>query len=157
LAPRHYFSSSSSASPGDGDDANSTTVVSLYERNPDRNRIPQAAFLGVSLVNTMYWLWYALDFIPAVNASPSPELHIDPAVGAAGVALGALINSVIILYPAMTISKVTYQPSTQAFQLYKHSLLPLIRPSIRTPITSPLGSITMDRTSSDTTRILDEL
>jgi hypothetical protein len=126
----------------------------LYQRNTDRNTIPRAAF-GASVFNTVYWLWYSLDFIPAVNASPIEDLHIDPAMGFGGLALGLMINSVTFLYPMSLISKLAYSPSTQTWHLWKHEL-PLIRPST-TPVSYSLGDLKMDPSSSETKNILDGL
>lgn len=136
----------------DSSTSNEDTAIILYERNAERNMIPRVAF-GMSMLNTAYWLWYALDFIPAVNASPYPDMHIDPAVGAGGVALGALINSVIGLYPTSTISKLSYSPMKQTWSVHKHSL-PLVRPSSK-PTEYSLGMVTLDRTSSEVKKILE--
>ena len=106
-------------------------------------------------MNTTYWLWYALDFIPAVNASPLEDLHIDPAIGAGGVALGILINSVTILYPKSTISKITYEPLHHRLAIYNHSL-PLLHPSTNGK-EYPLGQVKLDPTSTDVKTILQDL
>eukprot|EP00980_Cylindrotheca_fusiformis_P031269 scaffold26101_cov113-Cylindrotheca_fusiformis.AAC.1 len=71
--------------------------ILLYQRNPERNVLPRAAF-GFSIFNSTYWLWYVLDFIPAVNntttaaaasssASAADLYYIHPAVGLGGLAL----------------------------------------------------------------------
>jgi hypothetical protein len=123
----------------------------LYQRNSDRNTIPRAAF-GVSLFNTIYWTWYSLDFIPAVNASPIEDLHIDPAVGLAGVALGILINSVTLLYPMTLTSKLAFSPTANMYKVWMHDL-PFITPS-KQSTEYLLGGLSLDHSSSDVKKIL---
>ena len=123
----------------------------LYQRNSDRNIAPRAVF-GVSLFNTIYWTWYSLDFIPAVNASPIEGLHIDPAVGVAGVALGILINSVALLYPMTLTSKLAFSPTANMYKVWKHDL-PFITPS-KQPTEYLLGGLSLDHSSSDVKKIL---
>lgn len=73
-------------SPQKGDDE-----IILYKRQPvaDKNSTsgnsPATSSytllrtgIGFSSFHTMYWLWYVTDFIPAVNASPMEQLHVDP-------------------------------------------------------------------------------
>jgi hypothetical protein len=133
---------------------NEESIFLLYQRNPERNGLPRSAFL-VSSLNSLYWIWYVFDFVPAVNSSPIPELHMDPAYGFFGLGLSVMIHSVFTLYPLSLVSKLDYDPVMQRVRLWRHSL-PWVRPSkIPTPI--PLGDITMDKASSDTTKILTDL
>jgi hypothetical protein len=94
------------------------------------------------------------DFVPAVNTSTVQDLHIDPAYGFGGLGLSILIHSMFTLYPISLISKLGYKPTGREVLVWKHSL-PLVRPSQK-PLTIPLGGITMDKTSSDTKKILNE-
>jgi hypothetical protein len=127
--------------------------ILIYQRESERNKVPRAAF-GFSVANTTYWLWYALDFIPAVNTSPITDLHIDPAIGFGGVALGFFINALTGLYPTSLISKLAYDSSTGTFFLWKHDM-PFIRQSA-VPLVYPLGSLKMDHSSSDTRKLVKE-
>lgn len=131
------------------------SVILLYQRDPERNSLPRSAFLFSSL-NSLYWIWYVFDFVPAVNSSPVPELHVDPAFGFAGLGLSVLMQSMFTLYPLSLVSKMAYDPVTQHVWLWKHSL-PWVRPSPKALPPIPLGDITMDKTSSDTKKILTDL
>eukprot|EP00536_Pseudo-nitzschia_multiseries_P015724 jgi/Psemu1/218927/e_gw1.940.27.1 len=129
----------------------------LYERDPSRNGLPRASFL-VSSMNSMYWLWYVFDFIPAVNASPIEDLHVDSIYGFGGLGLSILIQTVFTLYPLSLVSKIGYRTSPRVHRdilLWKHTL-PLLRTSQK-PLVIPVGGITMDKTSDDTRKILEEL
>jgi hypothetical protein len=150
---RYFLSSSSPASTHD----DNTNV--LYERDESRNSLPRASFL-VSSGNLIYWIWYVFDFVPAVNTSTVPDLHIDPAYGFGGLGLSVLIHSVFTLYPMSLISKLAYKPNTTSSQqgdqilVWKHTL-PMVRAS-KIPLTVPLGEITMDKASPDTAKVLNE-
>jgi len=163
-------------------DDNGSSVEILYQRDPRRNGLPKASFL-VSSMNSMYWLWYVFDFIPAVNASPIEDLHVDPIYGFGGLGLSILIQSVFTFYPLSLVSKIGYRASpaiaiatatadrsstgspnkkkntTQHEQrdilVWKHTL-PLLHTSQK-PLVFPVGGITMDKTSDDTRKILEEL
>lgn len=101
------------------------------------------------------------DFVPAVNSAPIQDLHVDPAYGFAGLGISILIQSAFTLYPTTLISKLAYQPvgSTTNQQqpqvlVWKHSL-PFVQPS-KNPTRIPLGNLYMDKTSSDTSKILGD-
>ena len=89
-----------------------------------------------------------------MNTSPVQDLHIDPAYGFGGLGLSILIHSMFTLYPISLISKLGYKPTGSEVLVWKHSL-PLVRPSQK-PLTILLGGVTMDKTSSDTKKILNE-
>jgi hypothetical protein len=131
---------------------NNDDFMLMYHRNSSRNTAHRA-FFGVSVFNTVYWLWYTLDFVPAVNASPIEDLHIDPAVGIGGFALGLMINSLTVLYPISSISRLSYSPTQEKWRLWGHSL-PLLGPSMGQPKEFPLGDLTTDRGSADTKKVL---
>jgi len=128
----------------------------------------------VSSLNSLYWVWYCFDFVPAVNSSPIDDLHIDPIFGFGGLGLSILIQSAFTLYPLSLVSKIAYRasPSTststgtqktkksasqkeQEILLFKHTL-PFLKTSLK-PLVIPLGKITMDKASDDTRKILEEL
>ena len=158
---------------------NDDNITLLYQRDPNRNALPRASFL-VSSLNSIYWVWYVFDFVPAVNTSPIDDLHIDPIYGFGGLGLSILIQSAFTLYPLSLVSKIAYKtlPSTltmnsnsksastqktknstsqkqQEILVWKHTL-PFLQTSLN-PLTIPLGGITMDKTSDDTRKILEEL
>jgi hypothetical protein len=64
------------------------------------------AILGVSTFHSLYWIWYAVDFMPAVNQSPLEHLHIDPVVGYVGVFAALFFNMGAAMYPGSLISKI---------------------------------------------------
>lgn len=157
------------------DNDDNTTL--LYQRNSNRNALPRASFL-VSSLNSIYWVWYVIDFVPAVNASPIEDLHIDPIFGFGGLGLSILIQSAFTLYPLSLVSKIAHRasPSTSSLKLnsastqktkksdsqkeqeilvWKHTL-PFLQTSLK-PLTIPLGKITMDKASDDTRKILEDL
>lgn len=136
----------------EGSSQTSSEIVTLYTRNTERNLLPRTAF-GMSALNTAYWMWYTLDFIPTVNASPIESIHIDPRVGWGALALGVAINSVTAFYPLSLVAKLEYLPTTQQLQVYRHRL-PFLNPSPK-PTVHNLGDLSMDPASRDTKQILD--
>ena len=124
---------SSSSHPPDGE-------VLLFERGPDQYALMRSG-LGFSCFHTAYWLWYTTDFIPAVNASPMPELHIDPMLGLVGIGFAGLIQSIFMVFPSRLVSKLTYKPDRLVgdqfvpaqLWIYAHRL-PSIRPSAKAAV-----------------------
>jgi len=111
----------------------------LFERGPSDYTLMQSG-LGFSCFNIAYWIWYTNDFIPVVNASPMPELHIDPMLGVSGIVFASLIQTIFFLYPRRLVSRLTYRPSCTVggqpvgaqFWIYTHTV-PLIRPNTVKP------------------------
>mmetsp|Transcript_21594 Transcript_21594/g.60116 ORF Transcript_21594/g.60116 Transcript_21594/m.60116 type:complete len:220 (+) Transcript_21594:305-964(+) len=127
----------------------------MYERNAERNMIPRIA-TGISYFITAYWTWYVTDFVPAVNASPIEDLHIDPTIGYLGMGLGLMTNIVATLYPIQTISKIS-MPVTSSqpyFRVHMHTF-PFIQPSAKF-VDYPLGKLYLDTKSGDTKTILNQ-
>lgn len=125
------------------------SILPLYKRDSDRDYIPRVAF-GMSFVNTLYWLWYAIDFIPAVNASPIESLHIDPIVGYGALGLGIGINVMTAIYPAVLVAKMDFDETNNQLHVYRYNL-PFIT-VVSTPALYNLGDIK----SSDLTKILED-
>ena len=163
-----------------GNDDDSVTTL-LYQRDSKRNLLPKSAFL-VSSLNSIYWVWYVVDFVPALNASPIENFHVDPIYGFGGLGLSILIQSAFTLYPLSLVSKISYRaPPTanhfssnssddrrtkkkknsialqkqQEILVWKHTL-PLLQTSSK-PLIFPVGGITMDKTSETTRTILEDL
>ncbi len=145
------------------------TLTLLYQRDDERNALPKTSFL-VSSLNSMYWVWYVADFVPAVNASPVENFHIDPIYGYGGLGLSILIQTAFTLYPLSLVSKIALSPTIsnsdsgdgkkasatpQEILVWKHTL-PLLRTSSK-PLVFPVGSISLDRTSENTRVILEDL
>jgi hypothetical protein len=138
---------------GHGEEELSSSLLRLYQRDGDRMMLPRAA-LGVSAFNTTYWLWYTLDFIPAVNASPIQDLHIDPKIGWGALALGVAINAITALYPSLLVSRLDYDPLRNQLRIYRHDF-PLLSPSARSTNYS-LGDVSMNAADSELKKILGE-
>ena len=132
---------------------NDDTILPLYQRNKDRITMPRAA-LGLSAMNTAYWLWYTLDFIPAVNHSSVENLHIDPRIGWGALGLGIGINLITAIYPSLLISRMEYDSSKKQLLVYKHQL-PLLMES-RTALPFTLGDLTIDPSDGDLKKILGD-
>jgi hypothetical protein len=163
----------------DDENSNDCNTSILYQRDPNRDIMPRASFF-VSSLNSIYWVWYVADFIPAVNASPIDDLHINNYYGLGGLGLSLFIQAAFTLYPNSLISKIAYKSSSPVSTLNNNNnntpqqrqqqqqqqqgdeilvwknTLPLVRPS-STPIRFPLGKITMDKASDNTHKILKEL
>jgi hypothetical protein len=128
------------------------SLLPLYQRDGDRMVLPRAA-VGISTVNTTYWLWYALDFIPAVNATPMQHLHIDPKIGWGALALGVAINALTALYPAMLVERLDYDPLRNQLRVYRYGLPLLLSPY---STNYPLGEISITPSDSELKKILGE-
>jgi len=128
--------------------------VVLYERGTGRDTIARSG-LGFSTVHVMYWIWYSVDFVPAVNASPMEDLHIDPMISVAGLFISGVLQAIFMAYPTRLLSKLSWKPESRQLLLYNYRL-PFIRPS-QTPKTVPVGQVIMDASSADTQKIVNVL
>lgn len=133
------------------EDVETETPQLLYLRDSEHNLLPRAA-MGFSSLNTIYWTWYTLDFIPAINHSPIESLHVNPMIGWGALALGVAINGLAAFYPNSLVSKVEFRPGTKELMVYGHSL-PFVGFSSQ-PRIYPLGEISLDPASSDIKKIL---
>ena len=140
----------------------------LYKRDEERNTLPKTSFL-VSSVNSIYWVWYVVDFVPAINASPIESFHVNPTYAYGGLGLSILIQSAFALYPLSLVSKIGYRTTTSTSEIsddgrgkmgddellvWKHTL-PLMRTSSE-PLVFPMGGIGLDKTSENTRIILED-
>lgn len=148
---RFYSSTFSKYAPSNNDDDDD--FILLYHRDSERNKLPQAAF-AFSILNSTYWLWYTLDFIPAVNASPL-GVQVSPMIGVGGVAFGFLINFVTGLYPSTLVSKLGYAPKDRQVHVWKHNLFPFITASKEAKV-YPLGTLRLSTSSEDTQSLLQD-
>ena len=126
-------------------------ITWLYKRTPDQMFKPRIV-LGLSSFHTLYWLWYVIDFIPTVNASPQEYLHIDPVVGAVGIILALFCNLGSLLYPWSLISRIGVQGNRIC--VFGHSL-PTTAPAEK-GVAYEYGEVFMDPSSHETKRILDK-
>ena len=137
--------SSSSSNKQDG-------PILLYQRANNRAAFPRAV-LALSTFNSVYWFWYTLDFIPAVNQSPIDDFHVEPTFGYLGIALSLTLQTATLLYPQYLVSKLEYDEKTQDLTIYHHDV-PTIFPSALS-FTYPLGKLTLDAGSADAKKLVD--
>jgi hypothetical protein len=128
--------------------------VILYERGAGRNTLPRSG-LAVSSMHTLYWIWYGIDFVPAINASPMTAMHIDPVLPLVGTVFASFIQLVFMCYPNWLVHKLTWQPTTKSLMVYTYSI-PFIRPKTL-PKVMPVGDLLLDASSPDAARIADQL
>ena len=144
--PGCLFSSSSA----NIQDTNTKTEVVLYKRPTKRNiTILKSSFVTATF-HTGYWIWYIVDFIPVVNASPMPQLHVDPLIGWTGFIFALAIQAMVMVYPKRLVSQLSLQyPSKGSNKnadprilLYTYSWW-LLRPASR-PTSFQIGQLTLD-------------
>merc|ERR1711865_537126 len=155
-----------------------------YARDPgkdkDRNTLPKISF-AVSSLNSLYWCWYVLDFVPAINNTPIGLVDeftgINPLYGYGGLGLSVVIQTAFTVYPVSLVSKMAYRhptppPTTTKTQhpktksttdpnteqgevlVWKHTL-PFMKPS-STPLVFPLGTLALDAGSDSVTTTIFE-
>jgi len=109
----------------------------IYERGDETLKLLKSGIIFSSF-HTSYWVWYTTEFIPAVNASPMPELHIEPMLGYTGIAFALLTQGAFFLFPKCLVSKVERRPSgwigerqvPAQLWIYTYSI-PFIRPAAK--------------------------
>jgi hypothetical protein len=121
----------------------------LYQRDESRNKIPLSLFSFCSL-NTTYWVWYNVDFVPALSDA---HLQVDPSWGYAGLAIGLFAQGIVALYGISLVSSVTFNERNRKLRVCKHTL-PLFR--VSSPTSYQIGDLTLDSSSSDTKNILTQ-
>ena len=102
--------------------------IVLYERSPGNLAIVKSGF-GFSCFHSIYWVWYAVDFVPTVNAAAMTQLHVDPMIPIVGVVFAGIVQAIFTGYPLRLVSKLGWRPASREFTVYTHTL-PLIRPSL---------------------------
>ena len=136
--PTTAYQSLSTKNEKHNDETEQAREELLFERGRE-NFFLMRSGLGFSCFNTAYWLWYTAEFIPLVNASPIENLHINPALGWAGIAFGLSVQTIFFMYPKRLISRLTYRPAgfgsdgmavPAHLSIYTHQL-PLIQPATR--------------------------
>jgi len=124
--------------------------IILYEKSPGHLRIVRSSF-GFSCFHSLYWIWYAVDFVPTVNAAQMTELHIDPMFPTAGLVFSVIVQAISTGYPLQLVSKIGWRPSSQEMTVYTHSI-PLVRPAA-TPSVHPVGDIRLDPASVEARKV----
>ena len=153
IQPARTFSTSADGEAITTNDDNGDNLIVLYERGPDRNRLPRSG-LAVSTFHTMYWIWYGIDFVPTINASDLDLIKIDPMIPVVGTLLGAVIQTVFYVYPYRLVHRLSWNPSTNELYLWNYRV-PFVTPNPK-PRKFDMGTLTMDAASPDTERVLNE-
>ena len=92
--------------------SNDNDFTILYKRDPKRTFFPRVLF-GSSMVHSAYWLWYVLDFIPAVNAANIEMIQVNPSVGYVGFTLSAIMLGAATIYPKYLIGEIAFDTRKQ--------------------------------------------
>ena len=153
-----WFSSTAASPPSSSkksSDIDQNHAVLLYERNPEANKLPRGG-LALTYLSSIYWTWYAVDFIPTVNASPIESLHIEPWIGVVGCTFAYAVNTAACLYCKQMISKVVLQKdSAKPVHVYRHSLPFMI--AARKPLEYDFGDAYLDYNSQEVKNIMDTI
>lgn len=124
--------------------------IVLYEKSPGHLGIVKSGF-GFACFHSIYWVWYAVDFVPTVNAAAMTELHVDPMIPTVGIVFACIVQAIFTGYPLRLVSKLAWRPASQEFRVYTHAL-PLIRPAL-TPLVQAVGDVRLDPASVEARRI----
>ena len=125
--------------------------ILLFRRGDHKITLARSAFF-VSTFHTLYWFWYTVDFVPAINNSPTTELHIDPMLPMVGLFTASVIQAGTVLYPKRLLSKVTWRPKAEQLILYNYTL-PFIHPHKEGRI-FPLGQVILDASSAEAKKLV---
>lgn len=136
----------------DDNSSSDRSEILLYQRGTSHNRFGRSAFAASSFYS-FYWLWYNLDFVPTVNASPVENLHIDPILPMAGLFTAVVIQAAAVAYPMRSIHSLSWQPSTNSLGI--STFRPWMTPG--TQKTIPVGEWTLDASSKEAQHILYDL
>lgn len=143
--PRRYLSTSAASSEhGKGPE------IVLYEKTPGHLRLVRSGF-GFSCFHSLYWIWYAVDFVPTVNAAQMSELHVGPVIPTIGVFFAFIVQAIFTGYPLRLVSKLSWRPVSREFLVYKHSL-PLITPAKKASV-HEVGEVRIDPASKEARHI----
>jgi hypothetical protein len=130
-----------------------SSIVVLYQRAKNRAMIMRTT-LFMSTFNSVYWVWYNVDFIPAINASRVEALHVDPVFGLLGAAVSLLLQAATLAYPRHLMSKLEYNETTQDLTVYMHDIPTTFQSTIGHSY--PLGSLTLGIASKSAKELVEE-
>jgi hypothetical protein len=112
--------------------------------------------------HSAYWIWYITDFIPIVNNSDMPELHIDPILGWTGLFFALAIQTMVLVYPKRLVSKLslvepnkTDANTSSPSQLFVYTYSLFVKPAAQ-PSKYKIGELTLDPMSPEVQQILSE-
>lgn len=137
LYQRYYVNKDNIEKNKDG-----TPVVtsSSIKKDDDRALAIMRSGFFFSWFHTAYWIWYTIDFVPAINASIDATFHVNTSIGPIGMAFATAINIVFLILPRRMVTKITWKPQQQQIDVYTHSLFPWIRPGTVPQTTFPTGT-----------------
>jgi hypothetical protein len=139
---------------------NNEPEILLYQRKTNPSLTLMRSGFFCSAAHTAYWIWYTTDFIPTVNAAALHDLHVDPAVGVAGICFAAALQTAFMIYPKRLVSKLSYRPRSQKIMVYTHRF-PLMRPSLFPAASFPVGTqnerVKTQQTVSDEANTKDKI
>jgi hypothetical protein len=140
---------------------NNNNDILLYERNPQAIMAPRFG-LAVAYCHTLYWVWYTVDFVPTVNASPIIDFHVNPMLGKVCCVVALAINIAGAVFVPQQVSKITYHNSQKAsarddtpISVYYHTL-PFMMASTQ-PTKYGLGEVSLNTTSDQVNHLVDIL
>ncbi|KAI2513881.1 hypothetical protein MHU86_664 [Fragilaria crotonensis] len=132
--------------------ANVNSPIVLYQRAKNRVMILRTTFF-MSSFNAVYWIWYNVDFIPAINKSEVEAFHVDPVFGLLGLGFSAVVQAATLTYPRHLLSKLEYNETTQDLTVYMHDIPTIFQSTVGH--TYPLGSITLDIASKSAKELVE--
>ncbi|KAL7569077.1 hypothetical protein ACA910_016917 [Epithemia clementina (nom. ined.)] len=142
----------------DSGDGNLKDIV-LFERSIPPPILERSSF-PLATICSVFFLWYALDFVPAVNSSGIQELYVHPVIPGLGMG-GAIIYQVgSTLFPRRLVNKLVLRQQSNnprkndQLLVYTHTI-PFFRPSL-VPIIYDIGEVGMSPSSSQTQKIIEK-
>ena len=131
-------------------EAEQESEIILYEKSPGNLAVAKSGF-GFSCFHSIYWVWYAVDFVPTVNAAKMTQLHVDPMIPTVGIVFACIVQAIFTGYPLRLVSKLGWRPASREFTVYTHAL-PLVQPA-STPSVHAVGDVRLDASSVEARRI----
>jgi len=96
---RFFFSSSTPSK-----DTGHSKSRLLYQRDPERLLFPRY-LVGFNMFHSVYWVWYVVDFVPAVAAKGAFE--VNELVGSVGLGLALIMLGGSCLYPRFLVGEIS--------------------------------------------------
>jgi len=148
----------------------SESSILLYERSSERNFFPRSA-IGFTSFQTVYWIWYVLDFTPHVNRAASiaaastmtsdswgqmiQQTMVDPKIGYFGLLLGTIMSVGAFLYPKYLINQIRFDAQSNKLHIKTYQLPFVTIPTDENALIFPRGSVYLEN-SADVSTILDK-
>lgn len=144
--------STSSTDGVNKDDSSEQPIEWLYKRTPN-NMLKPRTILGLACFHSLYWSWYCLDFMPAVNQSPLEHLHIDPVVGYVGMFFSIFVNLGALLYPWSLVSGMGLRGKELC--VFTHTMITM--EEAKEGVVYEIGDVSMDPSAKETKKIVETL